>query len=348
MRICKIVISVLIVMAGCSDEEEHKVQEVNWRKLGLDERTVNEIQLSGSTVFVATTTGLFKKEVPAEGGDFLSVGFSDQNVEALEVIGNGVILVSLYDKTGEEPPGLFKSIDNGESWTALTSDFGGGSPEPVFDLEVHPGDINVLYATGFSVVAKSTDQGKTWKPIYGDWGGFATGMSVVEINPNNTAETWAGGQGAIENGFLIRSKNESDWDVWADLVENPTVVKEITFTPGDEETLFVGFEGALLKTIDGGITWQTLIHSEENKFFFGVGLGASKDRVYTGGWLKRPDPQPLILMVSDDGGISWEEHIFAGEPYGGILELQVKHESSSDVIYLGLDKGGIYEVTVRK
>lgn len=348
MKLYKIAILTLMVLVGCSEKDEHKVREVNWRKLGLDGSVVNEIQRSGSTLYVATTAGLFKRDIMEESGDFLPVAFSDQNVEALEVVGDGVIVVSLFDKSGVEPPGLFKTIDHGETWAALPSNFGGGSPEPVFDLEVHPAHQNILYATGFSVVAKSVDQGESWQPIYGSWGGFATGMSVVEINPNNPSEIWAGGQGAIENGFLIRSENESDWDTWSDLVENPTVVKEITFTPGDAQRLFVGFEGALLKTSDGGETWQTLIDSEENRFFFGIGLGADNDRVYAGGWLKRPEPQPLTLMLSADGGTRWEEHTFPGESYGGILELQVRSDEVYDVIYLGLDKGGVYEVSVRK
>lgn len=83
---------------------------------------------------------------------------------------------------------------------------------------------------------------------------------------------WAGGQGAIENGYLLRSRNGTVWDRWDDLVDNPTVVKEIAFSAADNDKVFVGWEGALLTTPDGGASWETLIESEENRFYFGIGV----------------------------------------------------------------------------
>jgi hypothetical protein len=344
MKLKITLISIVLLIFGCDDGNEDKRKGIEWTKLGLDGKIVNEMQISGSTLYVATTTGLFKKQI-GDKSNFLPLGFDSKNVEAIQVIDDEEIIVSLFDKTGTEAPGLYKTINGGETWAPVNSDFGGDHPEPVYDLTVHPNDESVLYATGFSVLAKSTDQGVTWEPVYGSWSGFATGMSVVVVNPNDAHELWAGGQGAIENGFLIRSKNESDWDTWNDLVDNPTVVKEITFADSNKDQVFVGFEGALLKTIDGGGNWQTLIESEENKFYFGICLQqGNSDRIYAGGWLKTPDPQPLILSVSSNGGQSWEDFEFPNETYGGILEMQIKNDGDTDVLFVGLDKGGVYQI----
>ena len=338
--------SLALLLAGCNDEKGNHPAQAKWKKLGLDGKVINEMQFSGSSLYVATATGLFKVQVNTMDTDFIPIGFEGKNVEAIQVLAEEALVVSIYDKSGAEPPALYKTSDDGATWLLLENNFGGNGAEPVFDLEVHPNNENVLYATGFSVVAKSLDQGHTWVPVYGDWGGFATGISVVEINRKDENEVWAGGQGAIENGFLVRTKNDADWDSWSDLVENPTVVKEITFSPANKEQVFVGFEGALLKTTDGGTHWQTLIESEENRFYFGIGIrdGDAK-RVYAGGWLKTSGQQPLILYVSETGGDSWSEVKFPAESYGGILELQIKQEESKDILYLGLDKGGVYEVT---
>jgi photosystem II stability/assembly factor-like uncharacterized protein len=337
---------VLITFLGCSDDENNGQPGPQWKKLGLDGKTVNEMQIANNQLYVATTTGLFKRVMDDEDADFIALGFEGKNVEAIEVMTGESLIVSVYNKSGSESPGLYKSTDDGETWLPLESNFGGNAAEPVFDLERHPDNENVLYATGFSVVAKSSDGGENWTPVYGDWGGFATGISVVEINPNDVNEVWAGGQGAIENGFLLRSINDADWDSWANLVENPTVVKEITFKTGNKEQILVGFEGALLKTTDGGEHWQTLIESDENRFYFGIGMGAGNDgRVYAGGWLKTPSPQPLVLYVSDNGGEAWKEFQFPNESYGGILELQMNAKAGQDIVYIGLDKGGVYQVT---
>ena len=346
MKFHKTLFAFAVLLAACSEDNDQHPSSPTWTKLGLDGKTINEMQLSGSSLYVATTTGLFKRDLDAEANDFLPIGFNNKNVEALLVLGQNKIIVSLFEKDGSETPALYKSNNGGESWTSLDSNFGGEASEPIFDLAVRSDDENILYATGYSVVAKSADQGETWEPIYGDWGGFATGISVVEINPNETEEIWAGGQGAIENGFLIRSENESDWETWSDLAENPSVVKEITFKQGNRENVLVGFEGVLVNSMDGGDSWQTLIDSDDNRFYFGICRSQDNPQtVYAGGWLKTPDPQPLKLFVSRNDGQSWEEFQFQGETYGGILEMQIKNEDDKDVIFLGLDKGGVYQIT---
>lgn len=334
----------LILLVACDDEPSRSSQ-VDWKKLGLDGKTINELKIAGANLYAATTTGLFY--LPESSADFQLIGFGGENVEVIELLANGELIVSVFDKTGAEPPALFRTADQGATWNEVASDFGGEIQEPIFDLEVHPGGENILFATGYAVVASSNDQGATWQPLYGDWGGFATGLSVVELNPHNN-EIWAGGQGAIENGILLHTSDGAQWNSWSDLVENPTVVKEITFVNSADEELFVGFEGALLKTGDNGKNWRTLIHSEETRFFFGICMDPDDpERVYAGGWVKTPDPQELLLFISDDGGETWNERRFESEAYGGVLDMQIKKDGSDDIIFLGLDKGGVYQVTVR-
>jgi len=109
--------------------------------------------------------------------------------------------------------------------------------------------------------------------VWGEWGGFGSGVSFVKLNPHRPVEIWAGGQGAIENGFLVMSTDGgNEWVEWFDLVENPTVAKEIVFDPVDPKIGYVGFEGALMGTLDRGETWQELIKSSENRFFFGIAV----------------------------------------------------------------------------
>jgi hypothetical protein len=345
MKFIAAITSVLLLVTSCEDNDG-ETSGMLWKKLGLEGKTVNEIQLHESVLYVAGTTGLYKKHLN-DNSEFSLIGFNNKNVDAVEVIDDQVMIASLFDKSGAEAPGLYKTIDGGATWDPIDSDFGGGNPEPVYDLESHPNNKNILFATGYHVVAKSADQGVTWNPIYGDWGQMATGMSVVEINPNDLNEIWAGGQGAIENGVLLRSKNQMDWDIWNDLVENPTVVKEITFTDTNPDNVLTGWEGALLKTTDGGATWQTLIDSEQNRFYFGICVrNGDPDHIYTGGWLKTSDPQPLILYVSDNGGATWREYKVHNETYGGIMDMQIRSENGRDLLYVGLDKGGVYEVEV--
>ena len=343
MRTLKVLFLGAVFVTGCDEEGG---SGMNWNKLGLEGKTVNEIHLNASDIYVAATTGLYKKRLN-DRSEFDLIGFNNKNVDAVEVVDDQVIIASLVDKSGMEPPTLQRSADGGVTWQLINSNFGGSSSEPVFDLEMHPDNKNILLATGYNVIARSEDQGSTWEPIYGDWGGIATGISVVEINPNKTYEVWAGGQGAIENGFLLRTENGRDWDNWNDLVDNPTVVKKIVFSNANSDQVLIGWEGALLKTSDAGGQWQTLIDSETNRFFFGVCLRNGKANIiYAGGWLKTSDPQPLILYTSSDGGETWSETTVRSEPFGGIMDMKIRSEANRDILYVGLDKGGIYEVEV--
>lgn len=339
-----VIISVTLVSISCSDNETKTPSGLQWKKLGLDGKTVNQLQLSDDKLYVATNAGLFVKKGTAE---FVSLGFANKNVQAVEVMDGDKILASIYDKSGVEPPALYRTDDAGETWTLMQTDFGKGHPEPVIDLAIHPQDKNIIYATGLAVVAKSSDGGIGWQSIYGSWGGLASGISVVTLNPHEPSEVWAGGQGAIENGYLLRSRDETAWDQWTDLVDNPTVVKEISFPNSHFNEVYVGFEGALLKSINGGSSWQTLIQSDVHKFFFGVCINAENARrVYTGGWVKTSAEQPLVVHISDDGGGAWRDLSYEAEPYGGIWDMAMKTEGDHDILYLGLDKGGVYQVKI--
>lgn len=346
-----LVCSATILFTGCDDDNDLQVPaEIQWKPLGLSGETVNQMQLYDEKfLYVATNKGLYKRSIDASAPGFNFIGFDDKNVQAIEVLGDQRIIASLFDKTGGEEPGLYVTEDDGVTWDPLDTDFGGNTPEPVLDFSIHPDDPDTWYATGFGVVAKSMDQGETWTPIYGDWGALATGISVVTVEPNAPHDIWAGGQGSIENGFLLRTENETDWDVWNDLVENPTVVKEITFAETPDKSIYVGFEGALLRSDDDGENWETLIDSDEGKFFFGVALSeGDANQFYTGGWLKTADPQPLVLHITYDGGATFEDVAYEPETYGGIWKMVVLSSSTSnkDRLFLGLDKGGVYEVTI--
>jgi hypothetical protein len=136
-------------------------------------------------------------------------------------------------------------------------------------------------------------------------------LDVIKLNPNDPNSIWAGGQNAIEQGVLLHSPDAgANWENWLDLVPAPSVAKEVAFHPVNMEEVYVGFEGGVIKTPNNGEDWETLIHSEENRFFFGLAVHPTNPQIiYAAGWLKRfDDPQPFIIFVSKDGGSNWQEY----------------------------------------
>lgn len=346
MRFFSLLAFTAFFFLSCSEDNEKPV--VTWTKLGLDGKTVHELKIVNNTLFAASSGGLFKRSLNNTSG-FSLIGFDGKNVQAIAPISEQHILASLVDRANHtEPPVLYETTNGGETWQEIENNFGGIDQEVILDIEVHPTDNNIIYATGWQVVAKSTDQGVTWHPIWGDWGGFGTGTSVVAIDPTNNEHVWAGGQGGIENGYLMYIEPENEWFQWTGLVENPTVVKEIIFDATNPGHVYAGFEGALIRTRNNGNSWESLIESEENRFFFGIGLTHfDPERIYTAGWLKRfDDPQPLKLFYSNDHGSTWKTLDFTDEDFGGVYDLKIIPGEDHDRVFLGLYKGGVYEVIV--
>jgi photosystem II stability/assembly factor-like uncharacterized protein len=232
----------------------------------------------------------------------------------------------------------------------METNFGGGfEPHILWDFLRPSNSSNIIYATSNYLLARSEDKGITWTPVWGNWDQFARATSVVAINPMIPSEIWLGGQGGIEDGYLVQLKNEVETNRWLDLVPNPTTAKKIVFDNETPQTIYVGFEGALMSTSTNGQSWKTLIDEHESaRFFNGITISElDNNKVFASGWLKSDEPQPLILYYSEDKGMTWIQDVFTEEPFGGVEDMLLKKEGNIERLFLALNKGGIYEVLLQ-
>ncbi len=347
-----VILFLTLTTTGCKEDFPNvESPDFSIIKLGLENTRVNQILLKKNMLYAMTSMGIYVKNIDSQDG-FRNLGFEGKNIEDAVVFSENDILVSFRDIIffSELDPAIYRTTDGGETWQQLESNFGGGEfPEAFNDFEVHPTIPNLIYGTGTQIIAKSTDFGISWEPIWGDWKIFGNRMRMA-INPYAADEIWAGGQGAIENGFLVYLKGEEEVGFWNGLVPNPTVVKEIVFDNLTPQAIYVGWEGELAKTTDKGATWQTLIDKhEEAHFFMGIGISQTdQNLVFSGKWIKTEDEQPLELFYSFDRGNNWNTEKFPGVRFGGVQDLIVKSESGRERIFLGLDKGGVYEINMIK
>ncbi|HEX6226416.1 MAG TPA: hypothetical protein VFZ52_18480 [Chryseolinea sp.] len=342
----------LIVLVFSCDNEENvsPMPEVAFKHIGLDNLKVYELVLLGNdSLFAATSDGVYVKKIGSEN-PFALVGLKGRNVIDLVVFSRDHILVTTGNRGfSTDDPGIHETTDGGISWAK--SPFGNyKGEETAHSLSQHPTQTGVVYATGNAVVAKSTDFGRSWQPIWGDWGGFASGTAIAEINTVIPTDLWFGGQGGIENGYLGYLRNEHPARHWDDLVDNPTVAVEVAFTNPGTPLIFVGFEGALLKTSNNGDNWKKVIDGHVNglRFFYGIAKSShNENHLYAGGWLKGVDQQSLVLYVSRDSGETWDTKTLESESAGGIFTMKSVDYSGEEKIFVGLDGGGVYEIVVR-
>jgi photosystem II stability/assembly factor-like uncharacterized protein len=337
----------IALFCSCDDDDGlSPAPNLTFQQIGLDNLKVYELVLYGEdSLFAATNDGIYVKEIDS-ADPFVHIGLKGRNVLDLVVFTPEHIIVATGNRGFiSDTNGIHETLNGGSSWEK--SNFGDdGNEEPAHSLSKHPTIEGTVYATGSTVVAKSVDYGKNWEVIWGNWGGFASGVSVAAINPFVETDLWYGGQGGIENGYLGYLRNEQQVKQWDDLVDNPTVAVEVAFTnPGNH--IFAGFEGALMKTSNNGDTWKQVIdgHTDGLRFFYGIGKSdVRQSHLYAGGWLKGVDEQSLVLYVSQDSGETWQIKTFEDEKAGGIYSLKVISEGNRDRVFVGLDGGGVYEV----
>ncbi len=211
-------------------------------------------------------------------------------------------------------------------------------------IERHPHQPNILFATGATVVAKSTDRGESWQISHGNWRGLASGVNFITIDVNDSKIIWTGGQNSIEEAFLWKSEDSgATWREWPRIVDDVSTGKTVVIHPHDSKTVYAGLESYILKTTDGGEAWEEIL-TEDGRFYFGIAINPVRpERIYAASWFKTPDPQPLILYLSDDGGASWREIHEKTAQFGGVWDLLHVNEGMIDRLFLGLYKGGVYE-----
>lgn len=317
-----------------------------WEKMGLDGIKVNSLVLEEDLLFAATENGVFKKNIDQDG-PFEAIGLQGKNVEDVLVYDGNEILASVADFQEDILIYITSTTDGGGTWQLMETNFGGGfEPHTLWDFLRPSNSGNIIYATSNYLLAKSEDKGITWTPIWGDWDQFAKATSAVAINPMIPSEIWLGGQGGIEDGYLVRLENEVETNRWLDLVPNPTTAKKIVFDNETPQTIYVGFEGALMSTSTNGQAWKTLIDEHESARFFNSIAISSQDnsKIYAAGWLKTDEPQPLLLYYSTDKGATWNQEVFEDESFGGVEAMVLVAEGNQDRLFLGLNKGGVYEV----
>lgn len=340
-------IALLLTYASCENEAPAPKLDFEFLQLGLDGLKVYELSIVNESLYAATNNGVYSKHIHTDD-EFIHLGLGGRNVVDFVVFSNQHIIATTANRGASmDDFALLETTDGGESWDELDEFGEDGFEEPVHSLSVHPQQANVIYATGLRVVAASSDYGRSWELLWGEWGSFASGTGVAEINPFKQTDLWFGGQGGIENGYLGVLRNEEILHEWDDLVPNPTVAVELAFDQQTAQTIYVGFEGALMKTTNNGSTWKEVINGRRNgmRFFYGIDISASNpNHVFTGGWLKGEETQPMIIYYSTNAGKTWNSKTFDAEQAGGIFTMKVISEPTHERIFVGLDKGGVYEV----
>ena len=132
-KFCIALICPLLFIA-CDKDESVNV-DAEWKKLGLDGYTINELELRNEVMYAATDRGLFIKDINTHS-EFTLLGLSGHNIDDIVVFSESEILASVVDRSYQEPPAIYETLDGGQSRDQVAHNFGGTGDEPLFDFAV--------------------------------------------------------------------------------------------------------------------------------------------------------------------------------------------------------------------
>ncbi|SNR83484.1 WD40/YVTN/BNR-like repeat-containing protein [Lutibacter flavus] len=347
-----IVISLILTLFSCSKEVENMPDNpqdeiISFESLGLEGKIVHQIIATDSILIAATDQGVYKSDFSS---NWTLMGLQKKNVIAISIIDSNTIVCSVTDDDQFQNPQLLKSLDFGQSWSVVESNFGGETPEIIFELRYNSSS-NELLASGKGVIASSFDEGKTWVIQFGFWNAFTKGLWALEINPANN-QVWAGGQNAIESQVIVQlDSDREEINQWINVLPSPSTVEKFAFN-NDSNRIILGCEDGILLTEDNGNSWKNIYSNDtvSARFYYGLVYdNLDSEKIIAASWDKNFErPQPLMLHISEDNGETWSI-ITPNIPliFGGTRDMLQRQENGKTVLYLGLWKGGVYRAEIQ-
>lgn len=231
----------------------------SWSRSGLDGIQVNAVEVdpNNSNVLFAGTNGqgIYRSTDSGQTWTQVNTGLGHLHVNDIQVspVDGNIVLAGTGrgSAVGDPGTGLYRSTNRGSTWARVLE------AGTIYSIASTPGNPSVMYAAGGPPIFKSTDGGATWAPAFTLQDDIinidARGVSVSPVDPNVVlvAGNTEGG-----TGMLFRSTNAGASWTWPLREEPPILDVEFVADPRGGSIAFLGETTRLLRTTDGGQTWQ--------------------------------------------------------------------------------------------
>ncbi|NOZ26610.1 MAG: hypothetical protein GXP39_00970 [Chloroflexi bacterium] len=256
--------------------------------------------------------------------------------------------------------GIFRSTDGGASWVRLTNGLPGRN-FGMIALDISRSNPNVLYA-GYQyeepnryqggIVFKTTDGGDSWTWLR-NAPNYCMGQcwydNVVSIHPTNPNIVYLGGAANYIWQPVTRIKevvvrSTDGGATWQDLSPNDAPehtlhpdVHAIVFDPKNPNVVWVGTDGGVWRSADGGRTWVNRNNGLATLQFTGIGVHPTNPNIIFGGMQDNNKARTTGALVWDaldvgDGGRvaidPFNPNIYYGTRFGISFQRNEKNGSA--------------------
>jgi photosystem II stability/assembly factor-like uncharacterized protein len=325
-------------------------QHAPWEKTaGPPGLTVKVIYKTNNIVYAGTDTqGIYKST--DNGLSWVAANAGIERTSINDMIVSGGNLLAAVSSGCPSLLNVFKSTDNGETWSGTT----GLAGKVVRSFAVKSPFLYAMFAAlpGDSGIARSSDNGNTWQVIPSII--TNAGKSIVSDNAIIVAEdnfiwrstddgaSWdlveqfaltgissfarAGSKlfGAARTGIQTSTDNGASWafEAFSDGADSFSA---------NGSTIYLGSSSKVFKSTDLGLTWIDMS--------VGLGKGGIQALVFDGTNLFAGTPADAAgVYRSTNGGASWEP-VAAGLPIGKTIRSLI---SFGAYVFAGTEGDGIY------
>jgi hypothetical protein len=310
-----------------------------WQALGLSTRQVNKLRAHGGFLYACTTDGLHRLSLADPDTVWTPLGFGGQNVLDLVALGPlSFLAAKMMTGAPDDTVSLFRSINGGASWQPFQNGFGAGSGSSgrqarhLLALAGSPG--TVLATSGR--IEKSTDAGGSWRAVW-----EAGAINAIEQSPAEPQVLWAGGESVIFSPYALKSSDAGEsWKQINLFAGGDNAVDAIAGHPTDSSVVYLGMEGRVMKSEDGGTTWWTMTSPGPSLYTFGMAIRPFLPlKIYASGASFIPDPRGVVFHQSLDGGLSWRAFSYPAEAGYGVYHLLLGPDSIEETLYVATGNG---------
>ncbi len=316
----------------------------------------SKIVVAPSNTNVIYAAGYYDAYKSADGGQtWTELNLTDGAVDDIVVDPqNANIIYASYGSgfSGDSTNyGIYESTDGGSTWTWLTN----GLPPPSemfrISLAIAPSNSQVLYAAingnkpasssaDTNRVYKSVDGGQSWSvlPSVSDSVNFGGNQgwynNVIAVDPTNPDTVYVGG--------IDFWKSTDGGQTWTNLTNGygPSTGKNvhvdqhaIAFAGGSGSTFYIGNDGGVWKTTDGGTSFKNCNSDLQTIQFYDISADQNNSEMAIGG------TQDNGTEMNTQPSLIWNE-VYGGD--GGYVLMDPKNPN---VVYTEYVNGALMKST---
>ena len=317
MRYIQYLLEILLIVAALCCGHSTESSNDNWKSLGFLDKFAIRLVLSEPYLYVcAGSDGLWRLDISTKSsinweymgladtslGDYLNRGVLD----VVPNLSDPNTMIVAYATGKAVDHGVFKSEDGGITWVPSDSGMEVELNDEIYYSHPHkfikyPSQI----VSSGTQIFSSDDFGKSWINkgiVWGPVTGVAT--NALKYHPKKTSNIWIGGESVYFGPILLFSLDTGNsWD-FVDLgkiIPVDNAVFSIAFDPEDENIIYVGMQGAIIKSNDGGQSWIVPLFTNGN----GNNFRAIESDPQNQNHLWASSGSTIVEPI--DGGITWKE-----------------------------------------